>query len=143
MHNKLAIIFSIFLMSCNLDIQYIDYNSIDGQWHKDSVQNFNFELSTTEKTTYNSFVNLRINDDYIFNNIFLIVTIKDSVNTISIDTIEHKLADKYGKFLGRKRINIVDNTLLHKENISLDNEKKYFVSIEHAMRGKNKVAGIE
>ena len=143
MHNKLAIIFSIFLMSCNLDIQYIDYNSIDGQWHKDSVQNFNFELSTTEKTIYNSFVNLRINDDYIFNNIFLIVTIKDSVNTISIDTIEHKLADKYGKFLGRKRINIVDNTLLHKENISLDNEKKYFVSIEHAMRGINKVGGLE
>ena len=143
MHNKLAIIFSIFLMSCNPDIQYIDYNSIDGQWHKDSVQNFNFELSTTKKTTYNSFVNLRINDDYIFNNIFLIVTIKDSVNTISIDTIEHKLADKYGKFLGRKRINIVDNTLLHKENISLDNEKKYFVSIEHAMRGINKVGGLE
>ena len=42
MHNKLAIIFSIFLMSCNPDIQYIDYNSIDGLWHKDSVQKFNF-----------------------------------------------------------------------------------------------------
>ena len=96
-----------------------------------------------EKTTYNSFVNLRINEDYIFNNIFLIVTIKDSINIVSIDTIEHKLADKYGKFLGRKRINIVDNSLLHKENISLDNEKKYYVSIEHAMRVINKVGGLE
>ena len=57
MHNKLAIIFSIFLMSCNLDIQYIDYNSIDGQWHNDSVQNFNIEMTTTEKTTYNSYGN--------------------------------------------------------------------------------------
>ena len=65
MYNKLAIIFSIFLMSCNPDIQYIDYNSIDGLWHKDSVQKFNFEVSTTEKTAYNSFVNLRINEDYI------------------------------------------------------------------------------
>ena len=90
MHNKLAVIFAIFLMSCNPDIQYIDYNSIDGLWHKDSVQNFNFEVSTTEKTTYNSFVNLRVNEDYIFNNIFLIVTIKDSINIVSIDTIEHK-----------------------------------------------------
>ena len=143
MYNKLAIIFSIFLMSCNPDIQYINYNSINGLWHKDSVQNFNFEVSTNEKNTYNSFVNLRINEDYIFNNIFLIVTINDSVDIISIDTIEHKLADKYGKFLGRKRINIVDNTLLHKENISLDNEKKYFVSIEHAMRVINKVSGLE
>ena len=101
MYNKLAIIFSIFLMSCNPDIQYINYNSINGLWHKDSV------------------------------------------NIVSIDTIEHKLADKYGKFLGRKRINIVDNSLLHKENISLDNEKKYFVSIEHAMRVINKVGGLE
>ena len=143
MRNKLVIFFSIFLMSCNPDIQYIDYNSIDRVWHKDSVQNFNFRLSTNEKTQYTSFVNLRINEDYIFNNIFLIVTIKDSVNIISIDTIEYKLADKYGKFLGRKRINIVENSLLHKENISLDNEKKYFVSVEHAMRVINKVGGLE
>ena len=143
MHNKLAIIFSVFLMSCNPDIQYIDYNSTDGLWHKDSIQNFNFELITTEKNTYNSFVNLRINEDYIFNNIFLIVTIKDSVNIVSIDTMEYKLADKYGKFLGRKRINIVDNSLLHKENISLADEKKYFVSIKHAMRVINKVGGLE
>ena len=69
MYNKLAIIFSIFLMSCNPDIQYIDYNSIDGLWHKDSIQNFNFELIKNEKAKYNSFVNLRINEDYIFNNI--------------------------------------------------------------------------
>lgn len=143
MHNKLAVIFSVFLMSCNSDIQFIDYNSINGLWHKDSVQNFNFELNITEKTAYNSFINLRINEDYIFNNIFLIVTIRDSVNIVSIDTVEHKLVDKYGKFLGSKRINIVDNSLLHKENISLDSEKKYFVSIEHAMRVINKVGGLE
>ena len=143
MHNKLAVIFSVFLMSCNIDIQFIDYNSINGLWHKDSVQNFNFELNITEKTAYNSFINLRINEDYIFNNIFLIVTIRDSVNIVSIDTVEHKLVDKYGRFLGSKRINIVDNSLLHKENISLDSEKKYFVSIEHAMRVINKVGGLE
>ena len=143
MRNKLAIIFSIFLMSCNPDIQYIDYNSIDGLWHKDSVQNFNFKVSTTEKTKYNSFVNLRINEDYIFNNIFLIITLKDSLNIISTDTLEYKLADKYGEFTGKKRINIVENSLLHKENISLDYQKEYFVSIEHAMRVINKVGGLE
>ncbi|MAU31461.1 MAG: gliding motility lipoprotein GldH [Flavobacteriaceae bacterium] len=143
MQNKLAVIFLIFSMSCNPDILYIDYNSIAGAWHKDSVQNFNFELNKNEKTRYSSFINLRINEDYIFNNIFLIVTIKDSINIVTIDTIEHKLADKYGNFLGRKRINIVDNSLLHEENISLDNKKKYFVSIEHAMRAINKVGGLE
>ena len=57
----------------------------------------------------------------MFNNIFLIVTLRDSLNIISADTLEYKLADSYGKFLGKKRINIVENSLLHKENISLDN----------------------
>ena len=46
--------------------------------------------------------------------------------------IEYKLADKYGNFTGNKRINIVENSLLHKENISLVNKKKYYVF--HHMR---------
>ena len=62
---------------------------------------------------------------------------------MSIDTLEYKLADKYGNFTGNKRINIVENSLLHKENISLVNKKKYLVSIQHAMRIINKVGGIE
>jgi len=143
MHNKLAIIFSIFLMSCNTDIQYIDYNSIDGLWHKDSIQYFSFELDSRENLTYKSFINLRIDEKYPFNNIFLIVSLEDSSNILSIDTLEYKLADKYGNFTGNKRINIVENSLLHKENISLVNKKKYLVSIQHAMRIINKVGGIE
>ena len=70
-------------------------------------------------------------------------TIKDSINIVTIDTIEHNLADKNGNFLGRKRINIVDNSLFHEENISLDNKKKYFVLIEHAMSAINKVGELE
>ena len=68
---------------------------------------------------------------------------EDSSNILSIDTLEYKLADKYGNFTGNKRINIVENSLLHKENISLVNKKKYYVSIQHAMRIINKVGGIE
>ena len=75
--------------------------------------------------------------------IFLIVSLEESSNILSIDTLEYKLADKYGNFTGNKRINIVENSLLHKENISLVNKKKYLVSIQHAMRIINKVGGIE
>ena len=144
MHNKIAIIFSIFLMSCDLDIQYIEYNSIDGEaWHKDSIQYFNFEIESAEKATYNSYINLRINNDYKFNNIFLIVSLSNSSQLISKDTLEFTLADKRGNLLGEKSINIIDNSLIHKENISLDNNKQYFVSIEHAMRVINKIGGLE
>ena len=83
MYRKLIIIVSIFLVSCDSNIYYIDYNSIDGSWHKDSLQTYNFELNLKEKSSFTSYVNLRINEDYMFNNIFLIVTLRDSLNIIS------------------------------------------------------------
>ena len=131
-------------MSCDLDIQYIEYNSIDGEaWHKDSIQYFNFEIESAENATYNSYINLRINNDYKFNNIFLIVSLSNSSQLISKDTLEFTLADKRGNLLGEKSINIIDNSLIHKENISLDHNKAYSVSVEHAMRIINKVKPLE
>ena len=65
------------------------------------------------------------------------------MNIITKDTLNFKLADKSGRFLGDKRINLIENSLLHKEKISLENNMKYYVSIEHAMRVINKVGGLE
>ena len=143
MFPKIFLIFVFLLASCNPNIEYIQYNSVNGIWHKDSIQNFSFEIESAGSKLYKSFINLRINEKYQFNNIFLIVSIRDSLNLISKDTLEYKLADKYGNFIGKKKINIVENTLLHKENLSLDEQKKYFISIEHAMRIINKVGGLE
>ena len=143
MQYKITLGLLFLLFSCNTNIDFIEYNSVDGIWHKDSIQHFNFELDSAENLSYKSFINLRIDEKYPFDNIFLIVSLKDSSEILSIDTLEYKLADKYGNFTGNKRINIVENSLLHKENISFVNNKKYFVSIEHAMRIINKVGGIE
>jgi len=143
MYNKFSLIFLFLILSCNSNVEFIQYNSVNGIWHKDSIQNFNFELDSRPNLLYNSFINLRINEKYPFNNIFLIVSLRDSLNTLSIDTLEYKLADKYGNFTGNKQINIVENSLLHKENIELDKDKRYFVSIEHVMRIINKADGLE
>ena len=143
MYNKFSLIFLFLILSCNSNVEFIQYNSVNGIWHKDSIQNFNFELDSRPNLLYNSFINLRINEKYPFNNIFLIVSLRDSLNTLSIDTLEYKLADKYGNFTGKKQINIVENSLLHKENIELDKDKRYFVSIEHVMRIINKADGLE
>ena len=143
MYNKFSLIFLFLILSCNSNVEFIQYNSVNGIWHKDSIQNFNFELDSRPNLLYNSFINLRINEKYPFNNIFLIVSLRDSLNTLSIDTLEYKLADKYGNFTGNKQINIVENSLLHKENIELDKHKRYFVSIEHVMRIINKTDGLE
>ena len=138
---KIYILFSLVIFSCDSNVEFLKYNSVNGVWHKDSLQEFSFELNETNE--YNTFVNLRINEEYKFSNIFLITTLKDSLNILSKDTLQFKLADKSGKFIGKKRINLVDNKLLHKKQLKLERNKKYFLSIEHAMRVINKVGGIE
>ena len=138
---KIYILFSLVIFSCDSNVEFLKYNSVNGVWHKDSLQEFSFELNETNE--YNTFVNLRINEEYKFSNIFLITTLKDSLNILSKDTLQFKLADKSGKFVGKKRINLVDNKLLHKKQLKLEGNKKYFISIEHAMRVINKVGGLE
>lgn len=138
---KIYILFSLVIFSCDSNVEFLKYNSVNGVWHKDSLQEFSFELNETNE--YNTFVNLRINEEYKFSNIFLITTLKDSLNILSKDTLQFKLADKSGKFIGKKRINLVDNNLLHKKQLKLEGNKKYFLSIEHAMRVINKVGGLE
>ena len=138
---KIYILFSLVIFSCDSNVEFLKYNSVNGVWHKDALQEFSFELNETNE--YNTFVNLRINEEYKFSNIFLITTLKDSLNILSKDTLQFKLADKSGKFIGKKRINLVDNKLLHKKQLKLEGNKKYFLSIEHAMRVINKVGGLE
>ena len=141
MRFKTLLITSFFVFSCESNIEYIQYNSIENQWDKDSIQNFVFELADTKK--YNTYINLRINKDYPFSNIFLITTLMDSLSVLSKDTLNFKIADKSGKFLGKKRVNIIENSLIHKEKIELEKNKKYYVSVEHAMRVINKVSGLK
>ena len=141
MRFKILLLLVFLNFSCESKIEFLDYNSIDNVWHKDSVQSFGFELTSTNK--YNTYINLRINEEYQFSNIFLITTLKDDLNILSKDTLNFKLADKSGKFLGKKRVNIIENSLIHKENFKLEKNKKYSISIEHAMRIINKVSGLE
>lgn len=133
----------ILLSSCNGNTDYIKYNSINSSWHIDSLQTFNFQIKRQKVSTFNSFIKLRVNDKYTFNNIFLIVKLADSEKIISVDTLEYKLADKYGNFLGSKMIDLNEISLQHKEKIKFENNVNYTVTIEHAMRYLNKIGGIE
>jgi gliding motility-associated lipoprotein GldH len=143
MRKHIIFAFLLLFFSCDSNIEFINYNSVNGSWHKDSIQDFSFELNHLQEEKYKTYINLRINNDYKFSNIFLIVVLSDSLNIITKDTLNFKLADKSGIFLGDKRINLIENSLLHKEKISLENNMKYYVSIEHAMRVINKVGGLE
>ena len=90
-----------------------------------------------------SYLMLRVNQKYRYNNIFVIITVTNSNGIISKDTIEYKVADNFGKFIGSKRINIYELSLPHKKGIQLMPKENYFINVEHAMRNTDETVGVE
>ena len=129
------------IVSCESNPVYIKYNSLKGGWLKDSVQNFSFQNQDKLILT-NSFLMLRVNEKYRYNNIFVIMTVTNSSGIISRDTIEYKVADNFGKFIGSKMINISEFSLLHKKGIQLMPKENYLINVEHAMRNASETAGV-
>jgi gliding motility-associated lipoprotein GldH len=61
----------MLLFSCDEKRVFDEYQSVRKDWHKDSVVTFELP-SLDSKKLYNLYVNVRNNDDYPFNNLFLI-----------------------------------------------------------------------
>ena len=142
MRDVLIYLMFICIVSCEPNPIFIKYNSIKGAWQKDSIQNFSFQ--NEDKLIYtNSYLTLRLNQKYRYNNIFVIITVSNSSETISRDTIEYEVADNFGKLIGSKMININELNLLHKIDFQLMPKENYFINIEHAMRNVNETIGVE
>ena len=134
-------IFGIFFgfLSCDQNKVFDNYQTISNQWNKDSLINFNFDLKADR---YNTFVNVRTDKNYKFNNLFLIVTVSDSTQVILKDTLEYKMADSKGMLLGNRLLNTFENKLWHKKSMIFE-KGKYTVSIQHAMRKINQINGLK
>ena len=142
MRNILICLIFSCIVSCDTNPLYIKYNSLNGGWLKDSVQHFSFPNGDKSILT-NSYLMLRVNQKYRYNNIFVIITVTNTNGIISRDTIEYKVADNFGKFIGSKMIDIYELSLLHIKGIQLIPKENYFINVEHAMRNADETVGIE
>ena len=142
MRNILICLIFSCIFSCDTNPLYIKYNSLNGGWLKDSVQHFSFPNGDKSIIT-NSYLMLRVNQKYRYNNIFVIITVTNSNGIILRDTIEYKVADNFGKFIGSKMINIYELSLPHKKGIQLMPKENYFINVEHAMRNADETVGVE
>ena len=142
MRNILICLIFSCIVSCDTNPLYIKYNSLNGGWLKDSVQHFSFPNGDKSILT-NSYLMLRVNQKYRYNNIFVIITVTNTNGIISRDTIEYKVADNFGKFIGSKMIDIYELSLLHIKGIQLIPKENYFINVEHAMRNTDETVGVE
>ena len=138
-NSALLLLVVILFSSCDKKRVFDEYKSVGSSWHKDSIVTFNLpELDSTKR--YNLFVNLRANNDYQYNNLFLIVALELPNGFTKVDTLEYQMADPDGTLLGDGFTDIKESKLFYKENVRF--KSKYKVYIKQAVRENGKVPGV-
>lgn len=138
--NSVILIFIVLLFcSCDKKRVFDEYKSVGSSWNKDSIVTFNLpELDSTKR--YNLFVTLRNNNNYPFNNLFLIVSLEMPNGFTKVDTLEYQMANPDGSLMGDGFSDIKESKLFFKEKVRF--RGKYKVNIKQAVRENGKIPGV-
>ena len=142
-NNIVLLVFRVFFLvvSCDSKRVYDAYRSVPNGWNKDSIISFTLHPPDSINP-YNLFVDLRNTSQYKYSNIFLIVEMVFPHGKTIKDTLEYRMADATGKFLGSGIMDVKENKLWYKENVIFNEAGNYTVNIQHAMRENGKVNGV-
>ena len=144
MNLKSSFLFILILVAfsaCDKKRVFDEYKSVGESWNKDLVVDFNLpKLDTLKK--YNLYVNLRADDSYEFNNLFLIVSLEQPDGLTKIDTLEYQMADSDGTLLGNGFSDIKESKLVYKEKVQFKASEKNKVHIKQAVRKTGNVVGV-
>lgn len=113
----------------------------NGKWNLDETVHFQFsELDSIEP--YNMFINIRNDNTFPFSNLFLIAELEYPNGETIKDTLEYKMSEPSGEWLGQGMGSIKENKLWFHEKIVFPDSGVYKVSIAHAMRKNGDVQGV-
>jgi gliding motility-associated lipoprotein GldH len=141
LHRFLIIVLAINLNSCETN-KYLQFHNFDSGWGNSQVMEFNFQGEKQNDIKNIDFI-LRHNNNYPFANIFLISELVTSNKKIQIDTLEFKLADSSGKWLGITKISLVEHKLPYKTNFILKEGETFKLKVRTSMRLNNEINEIE
>ena len=138
----LFIIIAGLLISCDKKRVFDEYQSVGSAWNMKKEVIFELPKIDTLKK-YNLFINLRANDDYKFNNLFLIVSMEQPNGLTKVDTLEYEMADVDGALLGDGFSDIKESKLFFKENVKFKASENNKIHIKHAVRQTGKIVGVQ
>ena len=139
-NSALLLLVVILFSSCDQKRVFDEYKSVGTAWNKDSIVTFNLpELDSTKR--YDLYVNLRANNEYKYNNLFLIVALEMPNGFTKVDTLEYQMANPDGTLLGDGFSDIKESKLVYKENVRF--RSTYKVHIKQAVRESGKVPGVK
>lgn len=136
------ICFLQLFFSCNTATIKSDFRATEnGAWPKDSIVAFTFsELDTI--AGHNIFINIRNDQTFRYNNLFLIAELNFPSGESLRDTLEYEMALPDGTWLGKGYGSLKENKLWYKENIVFPTSGVYTLQLSHAMRKNGAVDGV-
>ncbi len=119
-----------------------EYRATDGgSWNKDDVLEFTFsELDTVQE--HDLFINVRNDETFPYNNLFLIAELNFPDGNTVTDTLEYEMALPDGTWLGKGYGSLKESKLWYKENIVFPTSGVYTLRVSHAMRKNGSVNGV-
>jgi gliding motility-associated lipoprotein GldH len=138
-NSVLLLLVTILLFSCDKKRVFDEYKSVGSAWNKDSIVTFDLPVLDSTKR-YDLFVNLRDNNNYKYNNIFLIVSLESPNGYTKVDTLEYQMANPDGTLLGDGFTDLKESKLYYKENVRF--RGNYKVHIKQVVRENGKVPGV-
>lgn len=136
-----ALLFGLLLGSCGTDIVHSDVQSVGGSWDKGQVLSFNLpKLDSLQ--SYDLFLHVRNTNDFPYNNLFVIASIEFPHGKTIRDTLEYRMADPDGTWLGTGIGDVKESKLWYKEGVRFFEPGTYTLSLEHAMRNNGDVQGV-
>ncbi|MGF1559083.1 MAG: gliding motility lipoprotein GldH [Flavobacteriaceae bacterium] len=133
----------VTLVSCSTGLVKSEYRSTDnGSWNKEDIVEFTFsEIDTIQE--HHIFINIRNDDTFGYNNLFLIAELNFPDGNSVTDTLEFEMALPDGTWLGQGLGSLKENKLWYKENIVFTTSGVYTLRLSHAMRKNGTVNGVE
>jgi gliding motility-associated lipoprotein GldH len=138
----LLIIIAGLIISCDKKRVFDEYQSVGSAWNMKKEVVFELPKMDTLKK-YNLFINLRANDNYKFNNLFLIVSLEQPNGLTKVDTLEYEMADVNGTLLGEGFSDIKESKLYYKESVKFKASENNKIHIKQAVRQTGKIEGIQ
>ncbi len=133
----------ICLSSCDENRVYDSYKPLNNSvWKLNEPVRFQFSISDTIDK-HNLFFGIRNNQNYQYSNLFLISELNFPNGKKVVDTLEYRMADPSGRFLGTGLSSNKENKLFYRENIIFPVKGSYQISIYQAMRKIRESEGID
>jgi len=141
----MCLLLLVITIACDTNRVFDEYKSVPNEWDKNSK--IEFKVTAPDSlTAYNLFVNLRNTDTYKYSNLFLIVELDYPNGKTLKDTLEYKMANPDGTFLGTGFTDVKENKLWYKgydKPFVFEESGEYTINIQHAMRQNGVVSGIQ